>query len=510
MIPFVSVCAGIEAASVAWAPLGWHACLLSEVEAFPRAVLAHRFGAVDAARSLSPGATPLWGDFTALRVRHLRRLGIPLPRLLVGGTPCQDFSVAGARASLDGARGNLSLDFVRLAHALGSAHVRSGADGSFWVVWENVPGVLSTHDNAFGRFVGGLVGGDAAILSPLDGGRWPRAGMASGPRARAAWRVLNAQHFGLAQCRERVLLVASLGGGGDPAAVLFEPQGVPGHPAAGVAAEKGAAGRPVRGPRAGGIWRQVALALRAGEAAWAAPVAGTLTGGGRARGGYSHDDIPMVAYGGGNTSGPRDVAACLTAKGQRQDFEVETFVVCAPALTTRMKGDNAGLEGHLVAHTLRGEGFDASEDGTGRGTPLVPVIAFNAREDPCCYGDIAGALGSSSPQAQAIAFEPRMRGDDGRGYGREPNFMVEVSPTLNTVKTPAVATAGVRRLTPRECERLQGFPDDFTLLPGRSADGPRYKSIGNSMPVPVIRWAGERICAADPTMRVVSGHEATP
>ena len=214
MIPFLSVCSGIEAASVAWAPLGWHACLVSEIERFPREVLAYRFGAAPVERGRPSNTLPLWGDFTALRVRHLRRLGVALPRLLVGGTPCQDFSIAGARASLDGARGNLSLDFVRLAHALGNAHNRAGTGGSFWVVWENVPGVLSTHDNAFGRFVGALVGGGDAIVSPFAGGRWPRAGMASGGRARAAWRVLDAQHFGLAQRRERVLLVASLGGGG--------------------------------------------------------------------------------------------------------------------------------------------------------------------------------------------------------------------------------------------------------------------------------------------------------
>lgn len=164
------------------------------------------------------GSLVLWGDFTALRMRHLRRMGIDPAGIdvLVGGTPCQGFSVAGLHGSLSDPRGGLSLAFLRLAHAIQSVRSRAGRRGLI-VVWENVPGVLNTPDNALGCFLGVLVGADDALRSPLERGRWPSAGMVSGPRGRAAWRVLDAQHFGLAQRRERVFLVAGLGDGADPA-----------------------------------------------------------------------------------------------------------------------------------------------------------------------------------------------------------------------------------------------------------------------------------------------------
>lgn len=130
MIPFLSVCAGIEAASVAWHPHGFQAALLSEIEGFPRAVLVQRQGAVDARRTGAARlGVPLWGDFTALRARHLRRLGIAWPAVLVGGTPCQDYSIAGQRASLSGARGNLTLSFVELADAIDNARRADGQGG---------------------------------------------------------------------------------------------------------------------------------------------------------------------------------------------------------------------------------------------------------------------------------------------------------------------------------------------------------------------------------------------
>ncbi|WP_371346058.1 DNA cytosine methyltransferase [Ancylobacter sp. IITR112] len=587
--PLVTVCSGIGAAELGFAPHGIEAVLASEIEPFPRAVLEHRFRAQDArGRRTGPGPA-LWGDFTALRVRHLRRLGIALPRVAAGGTPCQSFSVAGKRGSLSDPRGNLSLSFVRLAHALANAlagRQRATYDDGpvFLAVWENVPGVLSTRDNAFGCFLAALVGGDAALEPPgavwgpcpvfdrrsHDVGfafgwqscRWPREGMVEGPLARAAWRVLDAQHFGVPQRRERVFVVIGFGAGADPAEVLLEWESLRRDPAAGE---------------------------RAGE-----DPAGTLGGGARSRGGYSTDDIPLVgeAYGGGNTTGAIDVAACLTAKGQRVDFEVETF----------------------IAHTLRGEGFDASEDGTGRGTPLVPVawgidsdcidrsgegadgraasrsglgiveemapalrakrpgavaydaIAFNARQDTDVYGDVAGTLDVGSPQAQAIAFDTtQITSRANRSHpqpgdpchplaaGAHPPAIAfsskdhgadagEIAPTLRAMNhagshanaggqvaiafqqsqsvfrqntTHATLDAkmgsrrmngvmgsfGVRRLTPRECERLQDLPDDHTLIPwrGRPAeecpDGPRYRACGNAMNRRVMDWIGRRLAA---------------
>lgn len=199
---FGSMCSGIEAASVAWEPLGWRAAFVAEIEAFPSAVLAHHWPDV-----------PNLGDFTRIEIERY-----PI-ELLVAGTPCQAFSVAGARRSLGDERGNLTLQFVKLVHA--SRTLR-------WVVWENVPGVLSTKDNAFGCFLGGLVGADVPLRNPT-GKRWPDAGMVAGPLGRAAWRVLDAQYFRLAQRRRRVFVVFSpRTAGGDPAAVLFERKGMRG------------------------------------------------------------------------------------------------------------------------------------------------------------------------------------------------------------------------------------------------------------------------------------------
>jgi DNA (cytosine-5)-methyltransferase 1 len=247
-LSFLSVCSGIEAASVAWEPLGFRAVGFSEIEAFPSAVLAARYGSNMPGEPLSANGIPNHGDFTAIDTSL-----IPAPLdLLVGGTPCQAFSIAGKRLSLADARGNLSLSFVVLAHGLARSH------GLRNVVWENVPGVLSASDNAFGCFISAFVGGDDPILPP-GGGSWPGAGMVSGPRARLAWRVLDAQYFGLAQRRRRVFLVADFGGGADPAAVLFERQGLRGHPPTRSESGQGAAADAARGAGIGGAFGGGAL-----------------------------------------------------------------------------------------------------------------------------------------------------------------------------------------------------------------------------------------------------------
>ena len=458
---YASVCAGIEAASVAWEPLGWRPVLFSEIEAFPRAVLKHRQRAVEA--SLAGAAhlgVPLWGDFTAIRPRHLRRLGIAFPDLLVGGTPCQAFSVAGLRRSLDDDRGNLTLAYVKLIHATDPR----------WAVWENVPGVLSTDDNAFGCFLAGLVGADAA-LAPPGGGRWPDAGMVAGPRRTAAWRVLDAQYFRLAQRRRRVFVVSGRTRDGvNPGAVLFEPESLrrrePPRRAPGeIAAALSATGVGVHGPDDN-----------------------------QAQAGH------LLAFGGNNTAGPIEVAAALSAHGGphgRMDFESETFV--------------AG-----VANTLRADGFDASEDGSGRVT-LVPVayqnanvvaigVAMRGRDGGAtieCGDDLAHALRSS----QGGGDKPfALIASGGADPVATAIRILESDPDADLDDlVEALAAAGVslhvRRLLPVECERLQGFPDGYTDIPWRgrahSSDGPRYKALGNSMAVPVMRWIGERIEAVE-------------
>lgn len=435
-ITYGSVCSGIEAASVAWHMLGFRASWFAEIEPFPSAVLAHRWPAV-----------PNLGDMTKLAREVLLGI-IAAPLILVGGTPCQDFSVAGMRAGLAGERGALTMKFVELADA--TDHVRPDGDECV-VVWENVPGGLSDKGNAFGNFLAALVG-ESEALEP-SGGRWTNAGCVYGPRRAAAWRVLDAQYFGLAQRRKRVFVVASARADFDPAAVLLEREGLRrDSPPSRVESER---------------------------------VAGTVAGGARKRGSYSTDDIPLTAFGGNNTAGPIEVAtarnACASASG-RMDFESETFVV---------HGTQDPIVSDGVAHALgRNHGqenavFDPNQitSATNRSQPTPglchtlpassqPPIAFSCKD----YGADAGDV---SPTLRAM------------GHGES---------HANAGGQVAVQNAtGVRRLTPRECERLQGFPDDYTLIPWRGKpaeecpDGPRYKAIGNSKAVPVVRWIGRRI-----------------
>jgi len=373
-VRYIDVCSGISAPTAAWKPLGWQALCYAEIEAAPRAVLAHHYPDV-----------PLVGDFTQIKGNEYGPVD-----LLVGGTPCQSFSIAGLRGGLDDERGNLALEYLRLADR---ARPR-------WLVWENVPGVLSSGG---GRDFGAILGG----LAELGYG--------------FAYRVLDAQHFGVPQRRRRVFVVGYLGDWRRAAAVLFERHGLSGH---------------------------------------SAP---------RREKGQNAPTIPSRSTGGG---------------GLGTDFD---------------------CDGGLIAHTLRGEGFDASEDGTGRGTPLVPV-AFdptqitsatnrsNTRPGDTCYTLAKGA------HAPAIAFSEiaacRLSAT-GAGF-LTGNEQMSIEQNVAGVSTPSGLK--VRRLTPRECERLQGFPDDFTLVPYRGrmmADGPRYKMLGNSMAVPVMRWIGERIAKVD-------------
>lgn len=408
---YLSVCSGIEAASVAWEPLGWTPAALSEIEPFPRAVLAHRFPTV-----------PLHGDFTTIRGDEYGAIDV-----LVGGTPCQDFSVAGLRAGIAGERGNLTLEFLRLA-------ARARPD---WLVWENVPGLLSSDG---GRALGAFLGG----LAELGYG--------------FAYRVLDAQYFHLAQRRERVFVVGCLGDWRRAAAVLFERESL----------------------------RRDTPPSREAREGIARPLASSSPRGS----GYRNDaDTADNLIAGAVSS--------KWAKGTGGPAGDECYNLVAPPLTHNPYGDHESREGLLVAHALRADGFDASEDGTGRGTPLV---AFSAKDHGADAGEIAPTLragGHAKSHANAgvmpaVAFQTRGSnldvGDVAGTFGSNADRA--------SGSAPMVATHRVRRLTPRECERLQGFPDDWTLVPYRgkpAADGPRYKALGNSMAVPVMRWIGRRI-----------------
>lgn len=216
-IKFGSVCSGIEAASVAWNPLGWEAAWFSEIEPFPCAVLAYHYPNV-----------PNLGDMTTLPGR-IKKGEIEVPDILCGGTPCQAFSVAGQRKSLDDARGNLSLVFCEIANELDAVRTLRG-DPPTVIFWENVPGVLNTRDNAFGCFLGELCGSGFPLRpSEREGdNKWPSAGVVTGPKRKVAWRVLDAQFFGVPQRRRRVFVIASARKGFNPAEILFERTGVSG------------------------------------------------------------------------------------------------------------------------------------------------------------------------------------------------------------------------------------------------------------------------------------------
>ena len=217
-LTYGSVCSGIEAASVAWEPLGlspaWFAQFDPEHDYnkgpdFPSAVLAHHWPHI-----------PNLGDMTKI-ADMLRDGSACAPDILVGGTPCQAFSVAGMRKGLDDARGQLTIKFVEIADEIDK---QRGAGHECVILWENVPGVLSSKDNAFGCFLAGLVGEDCELVPP--GGKWSNAGCVSGPKRTVAWRILDAQYFGVAQRRRRVFVVASARKDFDPTAVLFEREGV--------------------------------------------------------------------------------------------------------------------------------------------------------------------------------------------------------------------------------------------------------------------------------------------
>ncbi|MFI8608547.1 DNA cytosine methyltransferase [Pseudomonas sp. NPDC077649] len=444
MITYGSVCSGIEAATVAWHPLGWRAEWFAEIEPFPSAVLEYRW----------PEVSNL-GDMTRL-ARQVLAGTIPAPEVLVGGTPCQAFSVAGMRAGLDDPRGQLTIKYVELADATDLIRARRGEPAAI-VVWENVPGVLSDKGNAFGCFLGALAGEDCE-LQPA-GKRWQDAGCVYGPKRTIAWRVLDAQYFGLAQRRRRVFVVASARAGFDPATVLFESEGLrrdtpPGRgkgqdPAAGTLRSTDG-GSDVDHARASHL-------IASGE------IVGALTAGcgpnGHGGSGLATDKGAeaghILAFGGNNQGGPIDVStarnACASASG-RMDFESETFVVhgtqdpCVEVGMAHTLGRNNGQENAVLAFSCKDYGADAGE--------LAPTLR---------------AMGHGDSHANAGG-----------------QVAVQIS-------------AGVRRLTPREGERLQGFPDDYTMIPWRGKpaeecpDGPRYKAIGNSKAVPVVRWIGRRI-----------------
>ena len=350
---YLSVCSGIEAATVAWHHMDWAPAAFSETDKFPSQVLAHHYPDV-----------PNLGDMTKYKEWDCGTID-----LLVGGTPCQSFSVAGLRKGLDDPRGNLALVYCGILD-----HFRPR-----WFVWENVPGVLSSNGGRdFGSFLG--------AVAELGYG--------------FAYRVLDAQYFGVAQRRRRVFVVGHLGDWRRAAAVLFERQS---------------------------LRRDLAPSREARQ----------------------------------DTSGSTGdgVARCITAgEMKRQDWE-----------TCNMVAQPVAIQGNLIGRDAGGpQGVGVSGDGV---MYTLTKADVHGVVQPIAVGDCAGTL----------------RANPGSG------FRSDGSP----VEGVAIQNKAVRRLTPVECERLQGFPDDYTNIKSNCPDGSRYKALGNSMAVPVMRWIGEGIDDVD-------------
>ncbi len=435
---YLSVCSGIEAASVAWESLGWTPVAFAEIEKFPSKVLAHHY----------PGVANL-GDMTRFREWDIERDAVDV---LVGGTPCQSFSVAGLRKGLDDPRGNLALTFIAMVD-----HYRPE-----WVIWENVPGVLSSSGGRdFGSFLG--------ALGQLGYG--------------FAYRVLDAQYFGVPQRRRRVFVVAHSSGDSRRAAeVLFEPESLRGDT-----------------PKSNRTGKETSYSFTASLGIGSAKVSGTLCAldgpngvsdqyaneaklivmaDGQTNAAISTNEIaptlnssqenPIVAY---NTLVSETSHCVLASGGQRNDPHTETMVPVTYRKSRRAQS---------------AEDFET----------WVPDGVTNTLN---CFdlGDIRSVDIVVEPIALAentIGRQP-LNGGNGDGYTvGGPMY------TLNATGVHGVAhpdhSMAVRRLTPTECERLQGFPDGYTDIMPNTPDGPRYKALGNSMAVPVMRWIGSRIALA--------------
>lgn len=587
---YLSVCSGIEAATVAWHPLGWEPLAFSEIEAFPRAVLKHHWPEV-----------PLHGDFTTIEAADYGR-----PDLLVGGTPCQSFSVAGLRGGMADERGNLALEFIKLADRLRPA----------FIVWENVPGILSDSGGAFQCFLDGLE--EIGYIVDVD--------------------ILDAQFFGVPQRRRRVFVCGQHRGDllktkttssaltiaqclietlhaicreglckygsapGSLASAALSVDGAKRRIRLFEIAEQGASlrllphlaealqrcqrgrgnsdladGGKEAGGMPAGLWTALKMAglftptEQSLSASLAEPfdlmrsfttstaiktitarqiyicsqavlnIAGLI-----ARLNHSHpcfwsaassalialrefthyarstvNDLfgdlerlqPWIDFlrqadelcefigdiGIGSFGKVFSVADSLRGHPPPRREAGERTPGAIGARSCLSVGAQDGAAGHLITHSLRGEGSYASEDGTGRGTSLVSVAFAQNQLGEVRTGEVVNTLNTnanaSGRNTPMIAFGWQNSASQGDSVSEH------VTPGLDKSKVPAVAMrSAVRRLTPREAERLQGFPDDHTLVTYRgkpAADGPRYKALGNSMAVPCMRWIGERIACAD-------------
>lgn len=597
---YISVCSGIEAASVAWEPLGWSPLSFSEIEPFPSAVLNYHWPNV-----------PNYGDMT--KFRDWPEEVFLNADIIVGGPPCQAFSVAGARRGLDDSRGQITIKYIELIEHADFIRKKNGKPPVI-VVFENVPGLLSDKTGAFGCFLGALAG-EECELQP-SGKKWTNAGCVFGPQRAVAWRILDAQYFGVAQRRRRVFVVASARKGFNPTEVLFEFDGVRRD----IAPSRSSGQKTTRstgdcsqksGSTVSGKQVFPTLASSMGKKLWLGnqeafsgdyfvchgtqdpiiqPVdnnpklydayqhhgwregetCGTLTVGqnntirgdtpvvihatqdnqsfqlGRNHGqenvvavlgglhpnaamgknlcptitqamGMGGGHIPIVnTYGipgnwigrkpenGGNATEPMDNIAPCQTKTDRHAVAYAFDSLSSNSM--KSPNPNSGCREVDLAKTLDTTDPNPSKNQGGIG--ILQSQAFGIQGSMIGRSDTAGPQGSGVSNDVSFTLTKGDRHAVGVLGGLHPNAAVDqdISPTI----TQAAGMGGghvpvfnqvsmVRRLTPIECERLQGFPDNWTQIPYRKKpadqcpDGPRYAACGNSMAVPVMQWIGQRI-----------------
>jgi DNA (cytosine-5)-methyltransferase 1 len=462
---YLSVCSGIEAASKAWESIGWKPVAFSEIEPFPSAVLKHHWPEV-----------PNLGDMSKYEQWNIQSGSVDL---LVGGTPCQSFSVAGLRQGLKDPRGNLMLTYLAIAERLKPR----------WLVWENVPGVLSSNGGKdFGTFLGAL--GEL-------GYEW-------------AYRVLDAQWFGVAQRRRRVFVVAYLGEGSLAAKVLFESESV---------RRDTPPSRETRQGVATNVEAGVGVSLPERE------VVGCLSDGAHMGGGLNGQD----AYSGRIMAVKTETVIIDRAafnQGQNAQYRpriehgetMDSLVARVPHAVAIPIHDQATR--HSGKH---GDKQDGKGNGLGVGKPGDPcptltkgdkhaVLYENHPNDSRVTGphDVApscvsryGTGGGNVPfvqEAVAVDCYNKTIGEKSQSISSSASDINHTGGVINPADRMAV-----RRLSPKECERLQGFPDDHTMISWRNKpadecpDGPRYKALGNSMAVPCMAWIGKRIDAVEKT-----------
>ena len=448
-----------------------------------------------------PNATG-FGDIAEVAVDDLPDIDV-----LTGGTPCQGFSVAGKRAGLGDHRSGLFDHFIRLIDGLQERGLK-------WVVWENVPGALTSNKGEdFANVIAALVGADEPIRLPKHpNGRASRySGVVDGPRGQLAWRVLDAQHFGVAQRRRRIIAVLHIGGRG-AAEVLLEPQGRDGDPPTRDPQEPFVARLVGQGPEGSGGSEEEG-GPQEGLVALVPEVNGTITT--RLAGHYDSFQeaqsalIPLKR-------GFPDPAGPLTRryhKGVNTTMDDGAMVVV---------GEQAGVDAYNGRIT--GELAHTVQAGNGRPSPhTIPTVVgvyrkvhrASSPEDAETWdeADTSNTLNLfDTGERDTHAVVEAIYNVYPVSASKEPNTLVahpvdvaaalaETSVNRRSDRGDMIVNGyGVRRLTPTECERLQGFPsatslDDSTGWTGGQPDSTRYRQLGNAVAVPVAGWILARIAA---------------